>query len=58
MVRHAKNSKTSPPRDTHPGGQGIDHPRIREPIKSVHIPARYMRPLGDREFQGCLKSRA
>jgi len=58
MVRHAKISKNSSLRGTLREGLGIDHPRVQAPTKSVHIPALYMRPLGDRELQGCLKSRA
>jgi hypothetical protein len=58
MARHAKISKTGSLRDSFPGGQGVNQPRADAPARSVQIPALYMRPQGDREFQGCLKSRA
>lgn len=58
MVRHATISKSGSLRDTIPGVQVIDQSQVHRPAKTVNIPALYMRPLGDREFQGCLKSRA
>lgn len=58
MVRHAKISKSSSLRDTIPGEQGIETLRAQAQAKAVHIPAMYLRPLGDRGLQGCLKSRA
>lgn len=58
MVRHAKVNKTGSLRETLAGGQVSEHPRAGTPARTVHIPAMYLRPQGDREFQGCLKSRA
>jgi hypothetical protein len=58
MVRHAKVNKSGSLRETLAGGQVTEHPRASAPARTVHIPAMYLRPLGDREIQGCLKSRA
>lgn len=58
MVRHVKVNKSGSSRDSLPEGQGAGSAPVTMPAKTVHIPAMYMRPLGDREFQGCLKSRA
>jgi hypothetical protein len=56
MVRQTNIGKTG----SLPGNQqsSSSRPGVDTPAKRVHIPALYMRPLGDREFQGCLKSRA
>jgi hypothetical protein len=56
MVRQTNIGKTG----SLPGNQqsSSSRPGVDAPAKRVHIPALYMRPLGDREFQGCLKSRA
>lgn len=56
MVRHVKINKSGSLRETLPGGREAGHPRSSASPKVV-VPAMYMRPLGDREFQGCLKSR-
>lgn len=58
MVRHVKVNKSGSTRGTLPGGQEAGHPRSAASSAKVVIPAMYMRPLGDRELQGCLKSRA
>ena len=58
MVRHVKINKSGSSRESLPEGQGIGPTQLVTPAKTVHIPAMYMRPLGDRELHGCLKSRA
>lgn len=58
MVRHVKVNKPGSSRDSLPEGQGVGSTPVTTPARTVHIPAMYMRPLGDRELQGCLKSRA
>ncbi len=58
MVRHVKVNKSGSSRDSLPEGQGADHQQMATPARGVHIPAMYMRPLGDRGLHGCLKSRA
>lgn len=58
MVRHATVNKSGSARDLLPEGQGAGSAPVTKPVRTVDIPALYMRPLGDRELQGCLKSRA
>lgn len=58
MVRHATMNKGDSPQETLQGVSNGGRARKATPAKTVRIPELYMRPAGDRDFQGCLKSRA